>query len=1419
MPKKHKTKTPKTVAMKNASSPRNSGQVDTSDLPAPLEPSQVDGASASTQKRVSSESLASLHAVLPPIPSSASQPASLSTQSGGVVASLPDPLPVAMVDPLLGGNVSGSGVSQEVAKSDLLLSSSGSRGSVVIQRRRNNPLQKPVGWNFAPAESLDPKVHSKHAKRQNIALEISSTESSYVSSLKHLYDEFVVPVSVFLSASEVAMMFGNLSEILSLHTDFAREIYERVNHWNYSTLISDIFLQYVPKMVIYSGFINTYEKGVALIAELSSQKGSKYGELSMAFSALPASHGLDMPAFRINPVQRLPRLCLLLEDLLRNTIENHPDYPGIRDALAKLRQVSLAVNAAKGAALMQEHFESIAKRLNNGWQTGTSKACKSPLINENRHLIIEDTPMLLLGPTQKIPVSLALFNDGILVAKRNFTSEQELFASFTSKNAYSRTEKLEFIEWLPLRVTRLRKIGTKQVQKISKDWKVAFADHVESFQWLEVQVDEKETFLLGVSELKFWHDWPTKFRAALTDMRSKYWSVIDGNSSSGSASGSGGASSLAKMSTGAQPQQQFQNHPPPCAYGTLTYVPALSAFVYFGGISNKLLNAFHMYNLQRRQWVEIACVGGPPPALAKHSASLVGSKIWYYGGLVKNTVTVSNELFTYDVHTNTWAGPIATEGDIPTRGRAGHTMTQVGTKLYLFGGATFDEKKQEVILDDMYEFDTTTLKWTVLNKSPVARHGHVAAALGDTGKLYVWGGRSPGGEYSSTLSVYDFAVRDWTEALNITGFVPTPRQWAAGAPVQDRHLLVIGGKRDALQNDVYLLDVNAETWCKYSIPCVLDHRMSAAIQVIENPRSKILTVYLFGGLQLNAETMDTTIYSDQFITFQLHNKYIQQTAKPKLWTSLRNFAIDDHTSGAFPSSASSARFNFVSKVAQPTGTHVAKAESTSALCNLQLQLSADSRFGETWMAVHARTHISFAVKVMKKPVQRDVSEEWKQMMKSLEAAQKIKSPALTSYLGILDQPDTESFWLLSEYCKHGSVKDYIAVPGNKLRETQLQFLATIIVSALQALHSAGLVHGDLRASNILLNDSLEFKVSDFGIASSLDSLLKPTLAWQPWDAPELLLGGSTTPKSDVYALGVTLIEMAEFSLLPSRSSSASPNTLQHLTKGKWSSNMEDFVNRCTAENANLRADLEALAAHPWLKTAKISEKLQLDLADAIKKGYAKEAKKRTATLSASLLHTSQTASTASSSASPSSPKSSPSPSSGKTAKGTNTTAEDDPEEIETLRSKNAVLRKKLRLLKKAYAELGQENAKLKEQLDQLTSTSETTGTPPNAASPLADSESSLNSPTLDKSSSSGSLKVKRSSTKLSASTSEGTRDSPSASPSSSPSASTHKAEEGSHQATSGGTKDVQELMSTRSKKSRQSSLNFCEISRALSQLH
>ena len=93
-------------------------------------------------------------------------------------------------------------------------------------------------------------------------------------------------------------------------------------------------------------------------------------------------------------------------------------------------------------------------------------------------------------------------------------------------------------------------------------------------------------------------------------------------------------------------------------------------------------------------------------------------------------------------------------------------------------------------------------------------------------------------------------------------------------------------------------------------------------------------------------------------------------------------------------------------------------------------------------------------------------------------------------------------------------------------------IAAQIVSALEHATRFGIVHGDIKPANLLRSQDGTIKLSDFGLASSLESLPNSSLSGTPnYLAPESLDGGTNTAQSDIYALGVTLFELT-FGRLP-----------------------------------------------------------------------------------------------------------------------------------------------------------------------------------------------------------------------------------------------------------------------------------------------
>ena len=81
------------------------------------------------------------------------------------------------------------------------------------------------------------------------------------------------------------------------------------------------------------------------------------------------------------------------------------------------------------------------------------------------------------------------------------------------------------------------------------------------------------------------------------------------------------------------------------------------------------------------------------------------------------------------------------------------------------------------------------------------------------------------------------------------------------------------------------------------------------------------------------------------------------------------------------------------------------------------------------------------------------------------------------------------------------------------------------LAALAALHREGIVHGDVKPSNIMLKRTGNVKVIDIGSAYELDDPPPRRGCTPRYAAPEILDGSEATPRSDLASLGYVLVEM------------------------------------------------------------------------------------------------------------------------------------------------------------------------------------------------------------------------------------------------------------------------------------------------------
>ncbi|GAA0372277.1 serine/threonine protein kinase [Actinoallomurus spadix] len=116
----------------------------------------------------------------------------------------------------------------------------------------------------------------------------------------------------------------------------------------------------------------------------------------------------------------------------------------------------------------------------------------------------------------------------------------------------------------------------------------------------------------------------------------------------------------------------------------------------------------------------------------------------------------------------------------------------------------------------------------------------------------------------------------------------------------------------------------------------------------------------------------------------------------------------------------------------------------------------------------------------------------------------------------------EPLFIVTEFVD-GPDLDAFVRDGGPMRGAGLEHLAVGVATALTAIHAAGVIHRDLKPANVLLS-SVGPRVIDFGIARALDTVSGATRTGQfigtpAYMAPELVMGETATPASDVFAWG------------------------------------------------------------------------------------------------------------------------------------------------------------------------------------------------------------------------------------------------------------------------------------------------------------
>ena len=246
--------------------------------------------------------------------------------------------------------------------------------------------------------------------------------------------------------------------------------------------------------------------------------------------------------------------------------------------------------------------------------------------------------------------------------------------------------------------------------------------------------------------------------------------------------------------------------------------------------------------------------------------------------------------------------------------------------------------------------------------------------------------------------------------------------------------------------------------------------------------------------------------------------------------------------------------------------------------------------GRVYIAEHIPSRRTMAMKV----VNVYEREKRNQLMKELETLATYVSRHLVRFYGAF-YDGSGAVHIALEYMDQGCLSSCIQRTG-PIPEEIVRIIAFDCLRGLRFLHRHHVLHRDFKTANILLSRRLCCaKLSDFGLARDMNegvSRVDTFVGTVAYMSPERLHGGKYTYASDIWALGVSLVECLlgkypfnrpqnYFDYIDATEASDILHVLDR-REAQISQKAKNFISLCTQSEPSKRPDAITLLKHPWI---------------------------------------------------------------------------------------------------------------------------------------------------------------------------------------------------------------------------------------------
>ncbi|KAH6902431.1 kinase-like domain-containing protein [Coprinopsis sp. MPI-PUGE-AT-0042] len=260
---------------------------------------------------------------------------------------------------------------------------------------------------------------------------------------------------------------------------------------------------------------------------------------------------------------------------------------------------------------------------------------------------------------------------------------------------------------------------------------------------------------------------------------------------------------------------------------------------------------------------------------------------------------------------------------------------------------------------------------------------------------------------------------------------------------------------------------------------------------------------------------------------------------------------------------------------------------------VQGELIGAGYLGKVYIAMDPYRELIMAVKQIECRKGNDYDQEMCRLRafeKEVERLRlQIQHPNVVKYLPSPLDDESGVLNIFMEYLPGGSVASLLQ-KNVTLGEALAQSITGQALEGLRYLHTREIVHGDIKASNILLDDKRVAKISDVGLLPAASQSSGSTISGTIHGIPPELIAGKVkerTKKGDVWSIGCLVVKM-----LTGRRTWGDSSMIEVMLKLAASSKPEipdtissaaqDFLRKALEVDPELRSSASDLLEHPWL---------------------------------------------------------------------------------------------------------------------------------------------------------------------------------------------------------------------------------------------